>query len=239
MKMKLGLTYTALAVLFGIHRTTVSRTFEMILQYLAISLSPCIYWSSKSVVRYNLPHAFKEKYSNCRAIIDCTELKIESPNTVAQRVLTWSEYKHSHTLKLLLACTPNGFISFKSKLYGGRSGDCFITNDCGFVDHLERNDLILADKGFPHIRTQVEGKKAIFVMPPFLTENQLSAEEVHETYRIASVRIHVERCIQRIKTFYILRYLPTELLCFADDIFTVVCALVNLGTPIIREGDAP
>lgn len=93
----------------------------------------------------------------------------------------YSEYKYHHTVKFLVGCTPNGFVSFVSKCYGGCAGDCFITNDCGIIDLIEPGDVVLADKGFPTIRTQIENKNAVFVMPPFLHNPQFSAEKVEET----------------------------------------------------------
>lgn len=103
-------------------------------------------------------------------------------------------------------------MSFVSKCYERHAGDCFITNDCGIIDLIEPGDVVLADKGFPTIRTQcqIENKNAVFVMPSFLHNPhfQFSAEEVEETYNIASVRIHIERIMQRIKDFYIFSKVP-------------------------------
>lgn len=63
--------------------------------------------------------------------------------------------------------------------------------------------VILADKRFPHIKCD---QNAITVMPPFLHDGRLSLAEIEETYSIASVRIHVERSIQRIKLYKVLQY---------------------------------
>lgn len=147
----------------------------------------------------------------------------------------YSDYKHSYTVKILVGCTPCGFISFVSKSYGGRSSDCFITNHCGVIDLLEPGDTVLADKGFPAIKTSVDKKKAVLVMPPFLHEQQFSPEEVEETYKIASLRIHIERVIQRIKQFHIFDKIPISLLKYRDQIVYVVCALVNVEKPIIKQ----
>jgi len=203
MKLKTGLSYSALAVLFNIHRTSVQRTFVTTLQCLKVLLKNFIFWPSKTTVKMTLPEAFKKHYPDTRVIIDCTEINTEVPSQVKQGILMYSEYKHHHTVKFLVGCTPNGFVSFVSKCYGGRAGDCFITNDCGIINLIEPGDVVLADKGFPTIRTQIKDKNAVFVMPPFLHNPQFSAEEVEETYNIASVRIHIERIMQRIKDFYI------------------------------------
>lgn len=72
--------------------------------------------------------------------------------------------------------------------------DTFITTDCGLVNLLQPGDIVLADKGFPDIKTSVEDKNAI-VVPSFRHDGYLTEEELLETNSIASVRIHVERAI--------------------------------------------
>lgn len=44
---------------------------------------------------------------------------------------------------------PNEMVSFLLKSYGGKSSDNFITNDSGFLDMIEPDDQVLADKEFP------------------------------------------------------------------------------------------
>ncbi|XP_074104595.1 uncharacterized protein LOC141531025 [Cotesia typhae] len=195
---------SSLTVLFNIHRTSAHKIFVKHIQELNILLKNFIFWPSKSSIQAFLPESFKRHYPDTRVIIDCTEVNTEIPPEVNQRVLMYSEYKHHHTVKFMVGCAPSGFISFISKCYGGRAGDCFITNDCGLVDLIEPGDVVLADKGFPQIKTQVKNKNAVFVMPPFGHKDQFTPEEVDETYNIASVRIHIERVNQRIKDFKII-----------------------------------
>ena len=68
------------------------------------------------------PDAFRN-YPNCRTIIDCTELRCESPGSVQNRVLMHFSYKVSFTIKFLIAISPCGLITFVSKCYGGKSTD--------------------------------------------------------------------------------------------------------------------
>ena len=153
-----------------------------------------------------MPSCFKETYPTCRVIIDYTEFKVEEPPEVPQRVHFYSHYKKGFTIKVLVGCTPAGKISFVSKCFGGRSTDAQITNKSGFLKLLEPNDLILADKGFPDIKTSLDesGKQVVLVMPPFLRKDTFTADEVVETKKIAGVRIHIERVNQRIKIYRIL-----------------------------------
>ena len=61
---------------------------------------------------------------------------------------TCSDYKHHNTRKILVGNSPSGFITFLSSCYGGRAGDKFITKDSGFYDLFERDDVVIADRGF-------------------------------------------------------------------------------------------
>lgn len=54
--------------------------------------------------------------------------------------------------------------------------------------------------------------------------------------RIAKVRVHIERSNQRIKTFNILgSLLHAQLVPVLEDIFKVICATVNMCSPILKD----
>ena len=56
----------------------------------------------------------------CVCIIDCSEIKIERHFNLNSRAQTWSNYKHSNTIKYLIGITPAGAVSFLSHGWGGR-----------------------------------------------------------------------------------------------------------------------
>ena len=74
-------------------------------------------------------------------------------------------------------------------------------------------------------------------MPPKLGERkQFTKSEVALTAKIAATRVHVERKIQRLKVFKILKgKLEFTLLPHINEIVTVVAALVNMKTPILAD----
>ncbi|CAC5383200.1 unnamed protein product [Mytilus coruscus] len=89
-------------------------------------------------------------------------------------------------------------------IYGGAASDRFIVNKSGILNLVKDGDNVMADRGFD-ISDDLKKCGATLNIPPFRCgEFQLSASQVEETRRIAEVRIHVERAIQRIKTFHIL-----------------------------------
>jgi len=234
-KIKLGISYSAISVLFGIDPSTVSRIFTECLNFLSSKTKDFIFWPDKYSVKQCLPEAFKINYPDCRCIIDCTEVKVEQPNTVEQRVYLYSRYKSNYTIKFLVAINPNGMICFVSKCYGGRSSDSYITNDSGFLKKLEPGDQVLADKGFPGIQTEIENSNSILIMPPILHNGRFSETEILETFSIASVRIHIERVFARMKMYGILNKLKINLLPHVDDIVHICCVLTNLQSPIIKS----
>jgi len=114
-KIKLGITFSALSVFFKISRRTASRIFFKLLDVLCSKTKHFIFWPDKYSITQTLPDSFKINFPNCRCIIDCTEIKVEQPSTVEQRVYLYSSYKSCYTVKTLVAITPNGMISFLSK----------------------------------------------------------------------------------------------------------------------------
>lgn len=237
-KMKTGLTFSAISAIFSMHRTTVSRIFYSVLENLARTTTNLVFWPDRHSIQATMPECFKPQYADTRVIIDCTEFRIEVPSTVDDRVNCYSHYKKGFTAKVLIGITPGGFISFKSLAAGGRKSDSQITIESGLVDLLEEGDTVLADKGFPEIKTTLDnaGKKVILVMPPFLEKKtKFSKEETQETYTVAKVRIHVERIMQRLRTYQILNKIPEHLFDHIDDIIHICCVLVNLQPPIFAD----
>ena len=73
----------------------------------------------------------------------------------------------------------------------------------GFLDQQFNNgDSVMADKGFTIDDLLPPGVG--LNIPPFLgMQGQMSAEDVVQTQSIASLRVHVERAINKIKNFRI------------------------------------
>lgn len=78
----------------------------------------------------------------------------------------YSNYKDSYTVKVLICITSDDYICKVSKAYGGKATDSYITNDSGFLNLIEPDDLILADKGFSQIKSELSKRNATLVIPP-------------------------------------------------------------------------
>jgi 3-deoxy-D-manno-octulosonate 8-phosphate phosphatase KdsC-like HAD superfamily phosphatase len=76
------------------------------------------------------------------------------------------------------------------------------------------------------------------MMPSFkgTERTQMTSSESIRSENISKVRIHVERAMQRIKTFHILDGEgKLSMKDIAEQIFTVCAYLVNLQSPIVKK----
>ena len=123
---------------------------------------------------------------------------------------------------------------FVSKLYPGSISDKELMRQSGILDLLERDDSIMADRGFDILK-DLAPRGVRLNIPPFLRgKTQLDQREMTETKRIASLMIHVERCMERIKNYHIFdEVMPLSLMDVADQIFFVCAVLTNFHPPLV------
>uniref|UniRef100_A0A8C6WRK2 Uncharacterized protein n=1 Tax=Neogobius melanostomus TaxID=47308 RepID=A0A8C6WRK2_9GOBI len=234
MKLRLGLTNHFLCNIFSISTGLCSRIVKTYISFMAGQLKALINWPCKRTIQQHMPESMRKKYLRCT--IDCTEVFIERPHHLGTAQATWSDYKHHHTIKYLVAISPNGAISFLSKGYGGRSSDRGVVHASGFLRRIDPGDVILADRGFTIGADVARLHAHLEIPPPGSGCTQQTREAVSKTKKVANARIHVERAIGRIKWFAILRRtVPITLVPLLDDIITVCAALSNLRPPLIQN----
>ena len=241
MKMKCGMTFNSIGALCGVHPTTASRIFHELLLHLSKACKNYVYWPKKEVIEETMPLVFKNSkdYKDVRVIIDATEFVVEQPATLQDRVYFYSHYKKGYRIKVIVGCSPAGQITFISKCYGGRATDTHATVESGFIQMLEGNDKVLADKGFPKIQSYIDksDKNIILVMPPFKHEGGFTDEQIQEQYNTSKLRIHIERIMQRIRIYKITEKFTMDLVPFCDEIIFMCGVLVNLQPPIIKVNE--
>lgn len=229
-----GFDNTHLAELFQVHATYVSKLCTSWILFFEETLGQLVRWpDSSDLTKQNLPSSFR-RYPRTKAIIDCSELFCEKPfRPIAQRT-TWSNYKHHNTFKFLISIMPSGAITFISKLYGGSISDESIVKCSGFLENIQNGDDIMADRGF-NIRHLLLPKGATLNIPAFSHGKSLSAGALLHSRKVASVRIHVERAIRRMKTYKVLQGLITLKRRFLmSKILKIVAALCNLQQSLVK-----
>lgn len=202
-RLRLNLNTQFLGYLFGIHQSTASRIFNLVVDVMYSRLVPSlIFWPSKEDIYTSMPMCFQMTFPKCVSIIDCFELFCERSSDFKAKAQTYSSYKSHNTVKYLISVTPQGFVSFLSKGWGGRTSDKHVVENSGYVNNLLQGDVILADRGF-NIEATIALYGAKLHIPAFTKgKPQLSGKEIEDTRFIASVRIHVERVIGLIRQKY-------------------------------------
>ena len=233
MRLRLGLFERDLAHRFAISESTVSVIVTTWIRFLGLELE-LILIPPRDVLKAKMPKLFKEFYPNTALIIDCTEVQMESPSALDSQSACYSSYKSRPTMKSLVGITPSGVIGFVSDLYPGSTTDKEITIKSGMLDKLESGDEIMADKGFL-IQDELANIGVTLTIPAFLKgKKQFSKEEAEKNKKVASLRVHVERCMERLKNWHILdRTIPVSMAPLASDMFIVIAALTNFHPPLI------
>ena len=232
-RLRLGLLEQDLAYHFGVSQSTVSRIINTWINFIYLQLKQIPLWIPRDLTQLNMPRCFKDKYPFTRVIIDATEVFVEQPALPELQQLTFSTYKNTNTYKGLIGISPSGAVVFVSDLYPGCISDKELTRKCGILDLLESGDTLMADRGF-----DIEGDLILrgvrLNIPPFLKgKQQLSQSELVETRRIASLRIHVERAMERLKNFHIFdKPLPPSFRDTANQTFYICAVLTNFYPPL-------
>lgn len=234
-KMKSNMSFVNMAPIFYLDASTLSRNFKKFVPIIRESMKSCIYFPTKEEIQCNLPKSFKGSFANVRGILDCTEIAVEIPKCINCRMSTYSHYKGCNTVKFLVCVTPAGLISYVSDAFSGKSSDKFIFNSTKIIDLFDDNDAIMVDKGFA-ILNEMQERGLTLIRPTFYNGQQFEESEVIENTKVAVARVHVERAIQRITIFNILKdKIEDNILPNISDIFFISSALTNLTTPILSN----
>ena len=233
-RLRQGLPEEHLAHLSRVSVSTISRIFITWINFMFLRLGQINIWPSRAAIDKAMPEDFKKNYSSTRVVIDCTEVRCQMPSSLHLNGELFSNYKHHTTLKGLIGISPGGAITFISQLYTGSVSDREIVVRSGFLDlPFKDNDSVMADKGFT-IQDLLPLGVSLNI-PPFLgSSSQMPAEDVVKTQEIASLRIHVERAINKIKNFHIWDgVIPLHQLGIVNQMWAVCAILCNAQPNII------
>lgn len=222
---------------FGVSSSQFSRNFTTWINLLSMELE-LLCKNAEPDEDVGLASCFKP-FPNLRVILDCTELFSETPSSVEYHKQTHSNYKHHSTIKFLVGIHPSGAVTYISKAYPGKSSDKQITQESlDLIDSLIPGQKVMVDRGFTIEEDLPCGVK--LVIPSFkgASRQQLTANELSKSKVISRARVHVERCMRRIKSFNILRQeLKLSQVDVYEQIFKTCAYLVNFQNPYLKSDD--
>ena len=234
-RLRCGLTLADLALRNNLCESTVGRIFTTWINLLYFHLKELC-----QMPDYCDDLGKAEQFSNfpdLKVIVDCTEIFTQRPSLLKANKEICSNYKSHTTFKFLVAINACAAIVYVSRGCRGRTSDKYITaNSVDFIATLKEGDEVMADRGFDI--SDVLGDRGVKVtIPNFKGQgrSQLKEREGKRSEKIAEARIHVERAIQRIKTYRILdSEVRLSMAHLAEQIFIVCAYLVNFQTPILK-----
>uniref|UniRef100_A0A4W5KWQ8 DDE Tnp4 domain-containing protein n=1 Tax=Hucho hucho TaxID=62062 RepID=A0A4W5KWQ8_9TELE len=235
--LSLGLKQKDLAHRFSIHQSTVSRIIISWANFLYCLLGSARIWIPKKTIKAHLPPEFKD-YPDTQVVIDCTELRCQTPSPLLLQSEGFSSYKSHCTFKGMLGMSPHGAVTLVSSLYAGSVSDKGIFKQSGIISLLTPDMAIMVDKGF--LLDDIVPCKVY--RPAFLSRRtQMPAHEIRETQSIARLRVHVERMIRRVKEHKLFdTVVPLTISGSINQLFAVACLLVNYqNRPLVSAWAKP
>jgi DDE superfamily endonuclease len=237
MRVKCNFDFDHLAYLFGVKTRAAGRAFHFIL------------WSLDRMFRheyFNLMASEKlenapgmecmKDYPNCLIVLDGSEFFIQTPRLSAIQKLTWSTYKHHHTIKVLVGINRAGQVVFVSNCHPGRISDKQLITYTHVLEQLPPGSAVMVDKGF--LIADIASKYGVeVVMPPLASSaHQFSKEDLNKGRKIASTRIHIERAIERAKSFHILaEEINNGTLLYISPLVRICFLLTNLTGDLVLD----
>ncbi len=162
---------------------------------------------------------------------------MEKPSNLQARKELYSNYKGRETIKFMVGISPQLAVNFVSAGYGGRASDKHITLEAdALLGALDPGSSVMSDRGF-NLGPELKNMGVELVIPHFKGRGrtQMTRHELESSEHIAKARIHIERAIQRIKSFQILgKRAKLSSKDIFTQVFTVCSYLTNFQSPIIQ-----
>ena len=148
MYMSTGYTQRDLGHRFHVHRATVSRIIVTWANFLNSLLGSVSIWMSPEAVKAHIPQEYAGIYSDTQVIVDCTELRCQTPSSLLLQSEVFSQYKSHCTFKAMVGMSPHGALTFVSTLFEGSMSDKEVFRQSGITSLLTPDMGIMVDKGW-------------------------------------------------------------------------------------------
>ena len=232
-RLRQGFHEDHLAHLFNISISTVSRIFISWINFMYFKFGQINIWPSREVVNLTMPEAFKKSTALPESSLTAQKSDVKCPavcswmvnySATTKTIQLWRDWLEFRLVEpSLLSASYTLAVCHRE-----------IVKRSGFLGlPFDEHDSVMADKGFT-----IQDLLPLSVslnLPPFLgSSSQMPDKDVLKTQEIASLRIHVERAINKIKNFHIWdRVIPMHQFGVINEMWAVTAFLCNTQTNII------
>jgi len=213
-----NVAHAVVGELFGVSADTAENTFHEVV-FVLRDVCPAQRWDAEKRWKKNEPSWTPDKVE--RVLIDSFESPVRRPSRSDLQKRVYSGKKRRHTLKSKVATDAQGEILELEAGQRGPTADKRLYEQSTVAEHYphvpKQGDLAyqgIAGVGVPHKKPKGE---------------RLTEEQRAENRRLATVRVHVEHGIRRIKGWRILRDDYRIALGLFPLIASTVVGLVQLG----------
>jgi len=253
--MRLHVPQIAVALMYGMTQTDLSRDLRRVLPVIQVAL-PCPQVWSLLEGSQEISASEKltlEDSANGRVLADATEQRVSRPKDNETRKVYYSGKKKQFTIKTQLVVDGEHHIKAISESVPGAEHDKTLSDEVRTIAHLPDGCELDADKGYQGLDKQVDQVTVInpetgeqqsvarlIVQTPYKKPKGAELTEEQKSFNtlLGSIRVRIEHCIGWAKNWAIL---ANRFRC-AHSIYTsvirTICGLVNLQTQNWQEAKA-
>jgi hypothetical protein len=223
----LYLNTETLGILFGVHKSSISRNTRRVLKILRQLGSDTLWWREPPAKNEgkDLAQAVAEN-PDLLAVIDVMEVSVQRPQEREQRDALFSNKKKAHTLKTGVIVSECGEIRGVTNSHPGRTHDLTLIRRSGLLQCIPSETCVIADKAFCGIQTDLPNHS---VGTPFKPgkNTPLTEAEKWANREFSRQRMIVENTIGELRNFRILANRFRHQLSLCTEVVYAVIALVN------------
>jgi len=236
-KLKTDISWSQCSSLFGISKSSVSKTFHSIVQALDTSIVPQFLGPDHLTREQLLGHntVFSEAFfgDKATAILDGTYIYIQKSSDHKLQRMSYCGQKKRNYLKFMSIALPDGYILDTVGPFTGSENDATITKKVmdKLVTWLQPDDNVVVDRGFRDVLPVLEASGLNASMPSYLKPGQSQHSDVQANLdrTITKSRWIVESYHGRLKhwTFFRTQLVSNSFINVIEALLRTVTACLN------------
>ncbi len=234
--LRLYLTGDAVGVLFGVDKSTVSRTTRPLLGLLRDRGQDTLGWPEEARALLDTAdgaggaggadEAGEAGEADSVAIVDATEQRVERARDDATQRAHYSGKKKTHTRKTLVVVNERGRLRYVSPSAPGSTHDLTLLRQCGTREAIPPDLLLIADSGFQGLQHDAP-ERSVALLYKGSKAHPLTPEQKLHNALLSRIRIVVKNTLAEMKRVRILADVFRHPLALYDSIFVSIAGLVT------------